>query len=46
MAEKKKFDFKQLAGDLGKVATTAADSVGKTAVAVADKTKEVATKSQ
>lgn len=43
---KKKIDFKQLAGDLGKAATTAADSVGKTAVAVADKTKEVATKSQ
>ena len=43
---KKKFDFKQLADDLGKVATTAADSVSKTAVAVADKTKEVAAKSQ
>lgn len=43
---KKKFDFKQLADDLGKVATTASDSVSKTAVAVADKTKEVAAKSQ
>ena len=43
---KKKFDFKNLASDIGKVATTAADSVGKTAATVADKTKEVATKSQ
>ena len=43
---KKKFDFKQLADDLGKAATTAADSMSKTAVAVADKTKEVAAKSQ
>ena len=43
---KKKFDFKQLADDLGKVATTASDSVSKTAIAVADKTKEVAAKSQ
>ena len=43
---KKKFDFKQLAGDLGKAASTAADTVGKTAVAVADKTKQVATQSQ
>ena len=43
---KKKFDLKQLADDVGKAATTAAGTVGKTAVAVADKTKEVATKSQ
>lgn len=43
---KKKFDIKNLASDIGKVATTAADSVSKTAVTVAGKTKEVATKSQ
>lgn len=43
---KKKFDIKHLADDISKVATTAADTVGKTAVAVAGKTKEVATKSQ
>lgn len=43
---KKKFDFKKLADDVGKAATTAADSVSKTAVTVAGKTKEVATKSQ
>ena len=45
MAEKK-FDFKNLANDITKVATTAADSVSKSAVTVAGKTKEVATKSQ
>lgn len=43
---KKKFDIKHFAEDVGKAATTAADSVGKTAVAVAGKTKEVAVKSQ
>ena len=43
---KKKFDLKQLTDDLGKAAASAADTVGKTAVAVADKTKEVTTKSQ
>lgn len=43
---RKKFDIKNLATDIGKVATTAADSVSKTAVTVAGKTKEVATKSQ
>lgn len=43
---KKKFDFKKIADNVSKAATTAADSVGKTAVAVADKTKDVATKSQ
>lgn len=43
---KKKFDIKHLADDISKAATTAADTVGKTAVAVAGKTKEVATKSQ
>lgn len=43
---KKKFDIKQLAGDLGKAASTAADTIGKTAVVAADKTKEVAAKSQ
>lgn len=45
MAEKK-FDIKQLAGDITKAATNAADSVSKTAVEAAGKTKEVATKSQ
>ena len=43
---KKKFDIKHLADDIGKAATTAADTVSKTAVSVAGKTKEVATKSQ
>lgn len=45
---KKKFDIniKHIASDIGKAANTAADSVSKTAVAVAGKTKEVATKSQ
>ena len=43
---KKKLDIKNLASDIGKAATTAADSVSKTAVTVAGKTKEVATKSQ
>lgn len=43
---KKKFDIKQFAGDLGKAASTAADSISKTAVVAADKTKEVAVKSQ
>lgn len=44
--EKKKLDFRKLSDDLGKAVTSAADSVGKTAVAVAGKTKEVAAKSQ
>ena len=43
---KKKFDLKQLTDDIGKVATTAADTVSKTAVTVAGKTKDVAAKSQ
>ena len=43
---KKKFDIKHLADDIGKAATTAADTVSKTAVSVAGKTKEVAAKSQ
>lgn len=43
---KKKFDFKNLADDIGKAASTAADKVGKTAATVAEKTKEVASKSQ
>lgn len=43
---RKKFDIKNLASDIGKVATTAADTVGKTAITVADKTKEAASKSQ
>lgn len=44
--EKRKIDLKHIAGEVGKAASTAANSVGKTAVAVAGKTKEVATKSQ
>ena len=46
MADKKKIDFKHIAEDIGKAANTAACGVSKTAVAVADKTKTVATKSQ
>ena len=43
---KKKFDIKHIADDISKAATTAADTVSKTAVSVAGKTKEVAAKSQ
>lgn len=43
---KKKINLKQLAGDIGKAASSAADSAGKTAAAVADRTKEMAAKSQ
>lgn len=43
---KKKFDIKHLTDDIEKVATNAVDSVGKTAIVVVDKTKEVANKSQ
>ena len=43
---KKKFDFKNLAADFSKVATTAADSMSKTAVVVADKTKVAAAKTK
>ena len=43
---KKKFDIKHIADDIGKAASTAADTVSKTAVSVAGKTKEVAAKSQ
>lgn len=42
----KKVDFKHLADDISKAATSAADTVSKTAVSVAGKTKEVAAKSQ
>lgn len=45
-SEKRKIDLKHIAGEVGKAASTAAGSVSKTAVAVAGKTKEVATKSQ
>lgn len=45
MAEKK-FDIKQLAGDISKAAVTATDNVSKAAVTVANKTKDAATKSQ
>ena len=42
-AVKKKLNFREIAGDIGKAA---ADGVSKAAVVVADKTKAVATKSQ
>ena len=42
--EKQKIDFKKLAADVGKAASTAGESVGKAAVAVTDKTKELSTK--
>ena len=45
MAEKK-FDIKQLAGDIRKAAVNATDNVSKAAVTVANKTKDAATKSQ
>ena len=41
-----KIDGKQLAHSLGEAASAAADNVGKTAVSVAGKTKELASKSQ
>lgn len=44
--EIKKLDFKHIAETTGKVVTGTAQSVGKTTVAVADKTKEVVAKSQ
>lgn len=44
--KKKKVDIKQLAGKAGKVTADAANSVGKTAVTVATKTKELSEKSQ
>lgn len=44
--KKKKVDIKQVASDIGKTATTAANNVSKIAIAVADKTKEVAANSQ
>ena len=44
--DKKKIDLKHIADNIGKVATTAADGIGKTEEIVAEKTKEVATKSQ
>ena len=44
--EKKKLDLKHVAETAGKAVTGTAQGVGKAAVAVADKTKEVATKSQ
>lgn len=43
---KKKIDIKQIASNVGSAASSAADTVGKAAVVVADKTKDVATKSQ
>lgn len=44
--EKKKIDFKKLATDVSKAATTAGESVGKAAVVVTDKTKELSAKTQ
>ena len=46
MAEEKKFDVRKIADNIGKAAAAASDHVSKGAVAVADKTKEVAAKSQ
>ena len=43
---KKKIDLKQLADKAGKVTTEVAQNVGKTATAVAGKTKELTEKSQ
>lgn len=43
---KKKIDIMHIASNIGNTATNAANSLSKTAVTVADKTKEVATKSQ
>ncbi len=42
----RKIDGKQLAHSIGEAASAAADNVGKTAVSVAGKTKELASKSQ
>ena len=44
--DEKKLDLKHIADNIGKAVTTTADSVSKTAVSVAEKTKDVATKSQ
>ena len=44
--QKKKLDMKSIAGSIGKTATTVIDNVSKTAVAVTEKTKDLATKSQ
>lgn len=43
---KGKIDIKQIAKNIGSAASSAADTVGKAAVVVADKTKDVAAKSQ
>lgn len=43
---KKKIDLKSIAGSIGKTATTITDNVSKTAVAVTEKAKDLATKSQ
>lgn len=43
---KKKIDIKQIANNIGSVTSSAADTVGKAAVVVADKTKDVVVKSQ
>lgn len=46
MTEEKKFDVRQIAGNIGKAAASASDRVSKGAVAIADKTKEAVSKSQ
>lgn len=43
---KNKIDIKQIANSIGSAASSAADTVGKTAVVVVDKTKQITTKSQ
>ena len=44
MTEEKKFDVRQIAGNIGKAAVSASDRVSKGAVAIADKTKETVSK--
>ena len=46
MEKKPKIDLKELANKAGKATVDAAQSVGKTAVSVAGKTKELTEKSQ
>ncbi len=43
---KKKFDMKNFAENIGKVASSAVENAGKTATTAVDKTREMATKSQ
>ena len=46
MSEEKKINVRQIADNIGKAAAAASDHVSKGAVAVADKTKEIVSKSQ